>query len=62
MNRIEMRCPHCGSANIFKDAIAEWDADAQEWTLVSVHDHETCEDCGRSGDDMAERCTFEAQG
>jgi hypothetical protein len=60
MDKIELRCPHCGSANIFKDAAAAWDAEAQEWTLVSVHDHETCEDCDRSGDYMAERRTLGA--
>lgn len=59
MESIEMRCPHCGSASILKDAAAAWDAEAQEWTLVSVHDHETCEDCERSGDYMAERRTFQ---
>ncbi|MBK9003580.1 MAG: hypothetical protein IPM41_06925 [Sphingomonadales bacterium] len=41
MENIEMRCPYCGSASILKDAAAAWDAEAQEWTLVSVHDHET---------------------
>ena len=61
MDKIELRCPHCGSANIFKDAAAAWDAEAQEWTLVSVHDHETCEDCERSGDYMAERRAMVAQ-
>lgn len=29
--------------------------------LVSVHDHETCEDCERSGDYMAERRAMVAQ-
>jgi len=55
MEKIDMLCPHCGSANIYKDAAAAWDADAQEWSLASVHDHETCEECGQSGDYMAER-------
>ncbi len=55
MERVEMRCPHCGSENIVKDATAAWDADAQEWSLTSTQDHETCENCGRSGDYMAER-------
>ena len=51
MGKIDMRCPHCGGANIYKDAAASWDVDAQQWTLA----HESCEDCERSGNDMAER-------
>ena len=64
MERIEMRCPHCGSENIIKDAAAAWDAEAQDWSLTCVHDHETCEDCGRSGYYMAERraCADQATG
>lgn len=43
-------CPKCGSHNIVKDAAARWDAATGDWTLASIHDHETCEDCDAQGD------------
>lgn len=39
-------CKHCGSDNLCIDAAARWDIGAQDWTLASVHDEMTCEDCG----------------
>lgn len=41
-------CMNCGSANVFRDAYATWDAAAQDWTLHSVYDNATCENCGDS--------------
>lgn len=54
-----MRCPRCGGNNVHKDAVAEWDVEAQDWTLCGVHDHESCGDCDYSGDYMAERVELE---
>lgn len=44
-------CPQCGSASITCDAVARWDFDTQAWTLSSLQDFLTCDDCG--ADDFA---------
>lgn len=46
-------CPCCGSDNVWKDATAQWCVETQQWELSCVHDHESCEDCGASGNDMS---------
>ncbi|MBN06090.1 hypothetical protein [Ponticaulis sp.] len=53
--RIRMRCPHCGSEAICKDAWAAWDETNQRWELGGVYDSETCIGCERDGDEMFER-------
>ena len=40
------QCPYCGSTNVFKDALAKWDIDRQEWVLASEYDSGHCESCG----------------
>ena len=52
---MKITCPHCGSDNIGKDAVASWNPEANEWELAGVHDCETCGDCGRDGDFMGVR-------
>ena len=39
------QCTSCGSTNVFKDALAKWDIDKQEWVLASEYDSGHCESC-----------------
>ena len=41
-----MTCPKCGSYSMTRDACARWEADADDWSLSSVYDVMTCDDCG----------------
>ena len=59
--RIEMRCPNCGS-DYLQDAWATWDETNQRWELGGVHDHETCIECEREGDDHFERIDLPLDG
>jgi hypothetical protein len=43
--KISIICSSCGSKNVMRDAWAEWDEDAQDWTLHSTLDQGYCEDC-----------------
>lgn len=43
---IKIVCGGCGSANVRRDAYAEWDPDIQKWMLGVVFDAGICEDCG----------------
>jgi predicted RNA-binding Zn-ribbon protein involved in translation (DUF1610 family) len=45
-DRIELICPHCGSADLVRDAAARWCAENGEWELSSTYDNITCGDCG----------------
>lgn len=45
-------CASCGSSEVRKDALAQWDEAFQVWTLVTTFDHVICQDCG-------ERCDLE---
>lgn len=38
-------CPECGSHEVRADAYAEWDPDAQEWTLCNTYETYFCADC-----------------
>lgn len=38
-------CSRCGSTNVLKDAYAQWDKKAQEWTLQNTFDDSFCEEC-----------------
>lgn len=60
MPKIQMKCPECGSTNITKDALAQWDETAQDWTLAGVYDCETCQDCEAERDELALRVDTEA--
>lgn len=47
-------CPKCGGDNVWKDAVAHWCADTQQWVLAGVQDHEGCNDCDHEGDEICE--------
>lgn len=38
-------CNHCGSENVWVDANADWDTEAQEWVVCNIFDAEWCNDC-----------------
>ena len=39
-------CNRCGSDAVLVDAYAEWDMDAQDWTLQNTFQQAVCEACG----------------
>ena len=44
--KVQMRCESCGSANVMRDAWAEWDVGTQTWVLRGEpFDMAYCEDC-----------------
>jgi hypothetical protein len=43
--KIEKVCETCGSVEVWVDALAEWDVDAQSWELGSTFAHSWCRDC-----------------
>jgi hypothetical protein len=45
--RIQILCGTCGSTLVTRDAWAEWDVDAQNWTLGAVYDYAYCHQCDR---------------
>lgn len=45
MTRLQILCSRCGSTDVSRDAWAEWDVAAQEWTLRAVYDHAYCHAC-----------------
>ena len=45
MAKISIRCRHCGSADVVRDASAEWDDTQQDWVLASVFDAAYCNLC-----------------
>jgi hypothetical protein len=42
---IQIICGNCGSANVRRDAYADYDTEAQEWVLGAVFDEGHCEIC-----------------
>jgi predicted RNA-binding Zn-ribbon protein involved in translation (DUF1610 family) len=44
--RTQPLCRSCGSTEIVKDALAEWNFDDQKWTLLNVFEEVACTDCG----------------
>jgi hypothetical protein len=42
---IAITCRRCGGENVSRDAWAEWDQTAQQWTLRTLFDHGYCHDC-----------------
>ncbi len=40
-----MKCKHCNSASVMRDAWAQWDVDDQDWVLGSVFDQAYCNAC-----------------
>lgn len=45
MTKINIVCESCGSANVVRDAYAEWDTEDQTWVLGSVYDDAFCNEC-----------------
>jgi hypothetical protein len=42
---VRIICGKCGSANVSRDAWANWDTKTQEWVLGAVFDYGHCHDC-----------------
>jgi hypothetical protein len=42
---VDYICNICGGNKVTRDAWAEWDAAAQDWTLGAVYDYAFCHDC-----------------
>lgn len=43
MTKIKIVCGTCGGDDVRRDATAEWDEDAQKWSLAGVQDQGYCE-------------------
>lgn len=43
--KIRKFCDHCGSENVYADALAQWDFEGQRWELSSTFDSSYCKDC-----------------
>lgn len=39
-------CTYCGSTDIYSDACATWDVDAQAWSITTTYDNTDCSTCG----------------
>ena len=42
---VEMTCATCGSADVSRDAWAEWDTRVQDWVVRAVFDEAYCHRC-----------------
>jgi len=45
LSPIAIICSNCGSADVSRDAWAQWDVESQRWTLRHVFDHAYCHTC-----------------
>lgn len=45
-------CPNCGSDDVQFDAVAAWNADTQQFELVTEFDHAWCNSCGATSRNM----------
>ena len=52
--RVEPICDRCGSADVFRDASAEWDCATQQWVLAGVYDSTTCQVCEAESDTLCD--------
>jgi hypothetical protein len=43
--KIKKVCEECGSDNVYVEAYAEWDVDAQAWVLATKFDNCYCSSC-----------------
>ncbi|MEM1153532.1 MAG: hypothetical protein AAGI44_05285 [Pseudomonadota bacterium] len=55
MIKINLKCPSCGSDNVWRDALARWSFECQEWVLDCTYDDMGCSDC----QDEFKACTEE---
>lgn len=44
-DKLDYRCPECGSDDVTMDATARWNADGQYWVLSDTLGPLTCQDC-----------------
>lgn len=49
---IALICRQCGSKDVTRDALAEWDEVAMDWSISVTLDNCDCNACGASGDDL----------
>ena len=45
--KVQMVCGDCGSAEVTRDAWAEWEVGCQSWALGAVFDYAFCHRCQR---------------
>lgn len=50
---VDYVCRTCGGNTVTRDAWAEWDSEAQDWTLGAVYDFAFCHDC-QAGTNLVE--------
>lgn len=50
---VNMVCDTCGSEDVFVDAWASWNTEAQRWELENTFDAGYCNDCGRASVPLA---------
>ena len=48
-------CRYCGSDNVSKDAMADFDSDTHQWVVRYVYDHGYCHDCENEQDYFDEK-------
>jgi hypothetical protein len=56
MPKLQMICETCGSINVFRDAWAAWNVEAQNWECSAVFDHAVCDEC--DGDTRIEEVEY----
>lgn len=56
-DKMQIVCSTCGSANVRRDAWAEWQPETQEWVLGSVFDYGECDVC--EGESRLEEVAFD---
>lgn len=39
-------CRYCGSNDVYADATAKWDPEANDWAVMDIHESGLCGDCG----------------
>ncbi|WP_298673153.1 hypothetical protein [uncultured Sphingomonas sp.] len=49
---VTLVCNRCGSADVVRDACAQWDEATQQWELAGVYDSTTCQTCSAESDDL----------
>ena len=43
--KVKKVCKDCGSEDVWKDAMADWDTEKQKWVLRGTNQAEFCENC-----------------
>lgn len=50
MARTKPVCRYCGSDNVSKEALADFDHETQSWVVRSIYDNGYCHDCDTEQD------------